>query len=49
VWDFAPCNLVDLMMAAVNTCETSVSYDETTRLNIPENSNLGKQHFAHAC
>jgi hypothetical protein len=32
--------LVALMMEAVRNFETSVSYNETTRRNIPEDSNL---------
>jgi hypothetical protein len=31
---------MNLMMEAVRTCETSVYYNETTRRNIPEGSNL---------
>jgi hypothetical protein len=34
--DTAPCRLVDLIMEAVRTSETSVSFYKTTRHNAPE-------------
>jgi hypothetical protein len=41
-WYVAPCTLVEiaLMMEAVSTSETSVSFYQTTRHNIPEDSHL---------
>jgi hypothetical protein len=35
------------MMEAVSTSETSVSYNETTRRNIPEGSNLQKRPYPY--
>jgi hypothetical protein len=35
------------MMEAVRTSETSVSYNETTRHNIPEGSNLQKRPYPY--
>jgi hypothetical protein len=46
-WDVAPYSLVETdrrvliaLLTAVSTSETSVSYYETTRRNIPEDSHL---------
>jgi hypothetical protein len=41
-WDVAPCSHVEvaLMMEAVLTSETSVSFNMTTRRYIPEDSEL---------
>jgi hypothetical protein len=48
-WDIAPCSLVDidrrfraiaLMMEALSTSETSVNIYQTTRRNVPEDSEL---------
>jgi hypothetical protein len=41
-WGVASCSLVEiaLMMKAASTSETSISFYETTRRNIPEDSRL---------
>jgi hypothetical protein len=49
-WDVSPCSLVEidrrycLMMEAVSTSETSVSFYLTTRRNIQEDNHLHTRH-----
>jgi hypothetical protein len=39
-WDVAPMLIIALMMEAVSTSETPVSFYETTRRNIPQDIHL---------
>jgi hypothetical protein len=56
-WDVASCSLVEidrstiiaLMMEAVSTSETSATFYQTARRNIPEDSHLNLASYSREC